>query len=244
MKRIILLLLVISGVQLSFAQSLKIDIGRELSKIYSEFDQRESELDKKYLDQFSSKEKQNFKGDLKVWDSLYKVNYRAYYNELKPFQAKKTENLKSLLQLLNDANPLIGKTVYYFKDVPGEEEKIAEAKKNPENSRFVYMGILKSDQKDLIEDQDKIQTIRKDFVNNLDSSYFSESGEDTLSAQISFVLDDDGYFKRIKPLKGNEEFAYFCAINLYQMKKRYEPNTYKGKPVLTRFVLPIKMKFE
>lgn len=244
MRKIVFVFLLVFCYQLSFAQSSKAEIGKELSKIYKEFNQHDSELTKKYLSQFSSKEKRNYKGDLKVWDSLYKVNYGKYYEERKPIQLKKIENLKILLQVLNDKSPLVGKTIYYFKDVPGEEDEITAAKKNPENLRFEYIGILESDQNNLIIDKDKIQTIRKDFINNLDSSYFSESGEYQLSAQISFILDDDGYFKRIIPMKGNEEFAYFCAISLYQMNKKYKPNTYKGKPVLTKFVLPIKMNFE
>lgn len=244
MKKIALLVLFLFNTHFLFAQNKSVDIKKEISKIYGDFQKKDSELNKKYLSKYQSPYKAGNIDEKKVSDSLHKIDFEKYYVELSPYKLQKIESLKKLLGLLNEENPMIGKITVYSKDKPEEVEKIDEAKKNPEYSHLQFIGITTDEQLDLIEDKDKIQTIRKDFVANCDSYYFSDSGANVLSAKISFVLDDDGYFKKIKPVEGNKEFAYFCAISLYMMHKKYEPTTYKGKPVLTRYQLPVKMQFE
>lgn len=244
MKKIALLLMFLLSTHFVSAQNESINIKKELSKIYGDFQKKDSELNKKHLGKYQPLFKEGNNSEKRGLDSLYRIDFKRYYEELKPYKAQKIESLTKLLGSLNEANPMIGKITVYSEDQPEEVEKINEAKKNPEYSHLQFIGITTDEQLDLIEDKDKIQTIRKDFVADFDSYYFSDSGENVLSAKISFVLDDDGYFKKIKPVEGNKEFAYFCAISLYMMHKKYEPTTYKGKPVLNRYQLPVKMQFE
>lgn len=228
----------------SFAQNQKIYVEGELREIYSDFNERNSGLSEKYLGKYKSLIPEKDQSKKRIQDSLYTIDYKKYREELKPHKIIKIDRLKELLKNLNEENPMLGKITIYIKDDPEDVERMNQAKKNPDFSHFEYIGILKSEEKDLLIDKDKIQAIRKDFIKYFDSSYFTDSGSSVLSAKISFVLDEDGYFKTVKPIEGNEEFAYFCAISLFEMHKKYKPNSYKGKPILTRYVLPVKMQFE
>ncbi len=229
----------------SFAQTEKTDIKRQLDGIYKDFNKINSELYVKYLDKYKPLYgTQKNEAEKKAFDSLYKLDYSKYYEELRPYLKVKVENLKELLKKLNDENPLIGRTTLYNTDKPEEVQKINEAKNNPDYSDFKFIGITKNEETDLLVNKENIKTIRTDFSNNFDSSFFDDSGETTLSAKISFVLDNDGYIKKLKPIEGSAEFGYFCAITLYEIHKKYEPSLYKGNPVLTRYALPIKMQFD
>lgn len=244
MRKIGLLFILLLMSHFSFAQSQTIYVEGELREIYSDFKQQDSQLYKKYLEKHKSSFLEKDENKKRISDSLYSIDYKKYREELKPHKIVKIDRLKELLKNLNKENPLIGKINIYVKDNPEEVEKVNQAKKNPEFAHFEYVGISKSEEKDLLIDKDKILAIRTDFTKYFDTSYFTDSGSSVLSAKISFVLDEDGYFKTVKPVDGNEEFAYFCAISLFDMHKKYNPNTYKGKPILTRYILPIKMQFE
>ena len=244
MRKIFALIVLLSLQNYLQAQSKKLDIKIELNKIYREFEKKDSELNKKYLVKYKSLLPEKDENRKLKLDSLYRIDYKNYYQELQPYNKVKREALKKLLEKLNNENPLVGKFTIYVKDDPKDVEKIKIAQKNPDYADFEFMGILKSEEKDLVIDLAKINKIRTDFSNNFDSSLFLDAADSVLSAKIAFILDADGYLKKIKPMEGNEEFAYLCAITLYQMQKRYEPNKYKGKPILTRYALPVKMQFK
>ncbi len=153
--------------------------------------------------------------------------------------------MKELLIKFDKENLLIGKNYSISKrQSRRSEKKMVEAKNNPNYSNFKFIEIIKNEETDWLVNKENIETIRTDFSNNFDSRFFDNSDETTLSTKISFILDIDGDIKNLKPMKDNGEFAYFCALSLYEMHKKYDPSFYKELPILTRYALPIKMNFE
>jgi len=245
MKKITLFVLVLFC-NFSFAQKEKISIKQEINKIYSEFNKKNTELSKKHLEKYKGlKSKKLNDTENTAMDMSYKIDYRKYSEEIDPFIKSKIEKLKILLDKINEQNPLVGRTIIYVKDDPVETLSIESAKKSSFYTNFEFIGITKNEEIEFVKRVENIQKIRNDLVGNFDTSHFSDSDEMTLSVKISFILDEDGFVKRVRPTDtNNEEFAYFSALSLYEMNKKYEPSTYKGKPILSRYGLPVKMKFK
>jgi len=245
MKKTTLFVLILLCV-FSFAQKEKTSIKQEMNKIYSEFKQKNSELSKKYLEKYKGlKNKKLNDTENTALDMSRKNDYRKYSDEIDPFIKLKLEKLKILLDKINEENPLIGRTILYLKDDPVETLSIESAKKNPFYTNFEFIGITKNEEIEFVKRVENIQKIRKDLVENFDTSDFSDSDEITLSVKITFILDEDGFIKKVRPTEtNNEEFAYFSALSLYEMNKKYEPSSYRGKPILSRYGLPIKMNFQ
>ncbi|WP_313098839.1 hypothetical protein [Epilithonimonas sp.] len=245
MKKITSFVLILLFV-FSFAQKEKTSIKQEIKKIYSEFNQKNSELSKKYLLKYKgSKNKKLSDTENTALELSRKNDYKKYRDEIEPFIKLKLEKLKILLDKINEENPLIGKTIIYLKDDPVETLSIESAKKSPFYNDFEFIGITKNEEIDFVKRVENIQKIRKDLVENFDTSDFYDSDEITLSVKITFILDEDGFIKKVRPTEtNNEEFAYFSALSLYEMNKKYEPSSYRGKPILSRYGLPIKMNFQ
>lgn len=245
MKKITLFVLIFFCI-FSFAQKEKLSIKQEINKIYSEFNKKDTELSKKYLEKYKGlKNKKLTDTENTAIDISRKNDYRKYSEEIDPLIKSKVEKLKILLDKINEQNPLIGRTIIYVKDDPVETLSIESNKKSTFNANFEFIGITKNEEIEFVKRVENIQQIRNDLVGNFDTSHFSDSDENTLSVKISFILDEDGFVKRVRPTEtNNEEFAYFSALSLYEMQKKYEPSTYKGKPILSRYGLPVKMKFK
>lgn len=244
MKKSFALVLFLLLCNLSNAQLNPVNLQAELEKIYNDYQKQKSFLSKKYLEKYKILDYDQSEISKLKSDSLFAIDYENYYEELIPYNKIKREELKKLLEKLNSKNPLIGNRVVYSTTNLDEVEKINSAKNNPDYANFEFIEISKKEDEDLFFDSQIVEKIRKNFINNFDASFFEEIDAEVLSAKITFILDSDGYLKKIIPAEGDEEFAYVCAISLYQMHKRYEPGNYKGKAIVTRYALPISMRFE
>ena len=236
MRKIIIILVSILF-NFSFAQSNKeiLDVRGEREKIYIQFQKNKSELYEKYISKYPAVFKKQSKAEKKVYDSSVNLDYIKYKEELRLSEIKKIERLKQLLKKLNDQYPLIGKKMPYLKEDPKEVERINKLRDNVDFLGVEFLGIpevQRGTYETLNKDKEKIG---QDFSNYFKSIPLKELSEIPLSAKVYFVMDTDGYLKKIKPLGGDEEFSYLCAILLYEMNKKYF-----NYILITEYILPIK----
>lgn len=125
----------------------------------------------------------------------------------------------------------------YLKNDPKSVEKINKLKENPDFSGVEFIAVPES-QKETFENltRDGIK-IGQDLAKYFEANVSKDNNGPSLSTKIHFVMDTDGYLKKVKPLSNNnEEFAYLSAILLHEMNKKYI-NAF----LITEYVLPVKM---
>ncbi|MXS70012.1 hypothetical protein [Chryseobacterium binzhouense] len=199
MKRIIIILVPVLF-NFSFAQSDKeiLDVKGEREKIYTQFQENKSELYKKYILKHPVIFEKQSKTEKKVHDSLARLDYGKYKKELQLCKIKKIEELKKLLNTLNNQHPLIGKKMAYLKDYPNEVERINKLRDSEDFSGIEFLGIP-NDQRGSYENLSAGRNeINQNFLSYFQSLKLKEFNEIPLSAKIYFILDTDGYLKKNK----------------------------------------------
>ncbi|MBB4806400.1 hypothetical protein HNP38_001672 [Chryseobacterium defluvii] len=237
MKKIFLLLIAIIFSASGYAQTDKINIKKEINQIYSKYDDSCQVYHDKFLKKY---DKRKYRENLNL-NEKYNQDFAQFESKRQVFQKTKIENLENLLENVEKETPIIGRK---FPISPKDSTvNVQKLQKDPRYKNYDIIKLTKDEEKDMYVDIENIALMRKDFSNFFDTSYFVER-DDMLEAKLTFILDTDGSLKKIQAKGNDQEFNLVSILSLYAMKKKYPPAQYKGENVLSRFALPLKMKFE
>ena len=231
----------------AFTQISKNYIQFEISKIYKEY--RDScaiyrSTKVKPLEEIRYKKMKNpNSNDYNEAAEKYHKAYDQYLNYTITQNRQKIEKLKNLVQKVEEKKGVIGNTFYYLCKDANSVMKIDKINEEAKDKNKIYIAIHEKDEIHLIRNLESVNQIRKDFLDTFKYSYL-DGYDGRLSTMITFLLDVDGYPKKISASEGDEEFNLLCVLAFYSINKKYEPSLYKNQPILEWFKVPVTLVYE
>ncbi|RMZ57955.1 hypothetical protein D1632_16755 [Chryseobacterium nematophagum] len=147
----------------------------------------------------------------------YKENSALYDEKYKSFYGEKLKDLKNLYQNIYDKETMIGKV-----------ETISEASSLTQ-----------------VENSKQLQDLQKRFTTDFPVYLFRNYSEGIYRCNLSFTVDVDGKFKRVK-YRGESglEFNIISALFLYAIGGLEKPLLYKNTPIVENFSQPVVVRLE
>ena len=182
----------------------------------------------------------NFSKNISQYD--FKKDSALYVEKYRFFHSEKMKNLKNLYQSWYEKHPLIGKKEFEInngKSTEATDAKLLENEK-PQAIQKEYPLIEIAE----IENYQQMLDLKKYIPNNFPTNLFMDGYEDRYKTVLTFYVDVDGKFKKIKYRGSNEEFNLISALYLYSVGSLDKPILYKNTPLMAIFSQPISLILE
>ena len=182
----------------------------------------------------------NFSKNISQYD--FKKDSALYVEKYRFFHSEKMKNLKNLYQSWYEKHPLIGKKEFEInngKSTEATDAKLLENEK-PQAIQKEYPLIEIAE----IENYQQMLDLKKYIPNNFPTNLFMDGYEDRYKTVLTFYVDVDGKFKKIKYRGSSEEFNLISALYLYSVGGLDKPILYKNTPLMAIFSQPISLILE
>lgn len=159
-----------------------------------------------------------FSDSVSLYD--YKKDQKLYLEKYGVFYKNKMENLYRYYQEVYASNLSEGNS---------------DEKSNSPNPNQADLNIRLED----LENGEQMKELGTYLRTNFPLHLFGAEGSEPYKCKLTFIVDAEGKFKRIK-YKGEElEFNLVSALFLYAIEHLEKPLLYKGVPIKRQFSLPI-----
>lgn len=227
------------------AQIVEPSIRKSLYEIYQKYNDSCKTREDLYLKKFKAKYKKSKLSldEILAKDADYKKAFTIYQHEITPFEKNKINDLENLVLEVEKTHPILGKKIVGIL-TNGKTIEDVKSSKLYDNLEIIITSDDEFNKNEKEFATDSAPIIRREIVDVFPTDLIENNDGITLKTKLSFFVDTDGSFKKVRSSGENKEFNLLGILTLYSLKKKIVPIQYNGESVITAFTIPLSLNFQ